>query len=222
MSRLKFVLLSLISALLITALAAASASAAAPEFRGPAFPLPITVSGGQTVIQTVSLDSGSCSVVSGAGALTGPKRGTVTLHLSNCGVLPYLCHAEGNASKLDTVELELVPVFINKEEHQVGILLRPATGTTFAHLGCTPNQKAELKGSLVSRLIGTSLSTTHTLELRQTRGIQVISQYFGESGETINSWLEFGQLFKGAGFQREGWETNLTLTATKEFEISRF
>jgi hypothetical protein len=222
MSRLKFVLLSLISALLITALAAASASAAAPEFRGPAFPLPITVSGGPITLQTVSEDSGSCSVVSGEGALTGAKRGTITLHLTNCGTLPYLCYKEGSSSKLDTVELELVPVFINKEEHRVGILLRPTVGTTFAHLGCIPNLKAELKGSLVAALGSTSLSKTHTLELKQSRGIQAISQYVGESGETINSWLEFGQLFKGAGFQREGWSTNLTLTATKEFEISRF
>src|ERR1700741_1577070 len=83
MKRTRTLVLCCIAMLALSATVTATASASLPEFVGP-FPVGFAAKSGATKLETVKGAVITCTADTGAGEVTGPKTGTVTITFSGC------------------------------------------------------------------------------------------------------------------------------------------
>jgi hypothetical protein len=212
-------IIAILGSVILGGLFAGSALAAEPSFEGvnPLKPMPISFSGGWTSVETSVREIGGCGKFSGSGALTGARSGHAVLKLEECGNLPNFCHDVGNPNTLTTVELEIVPVYINKATHAVGLWFKPKTGTQFAKLGCSVGT-GEIKGGLITEPLGVKGGRSFLLEFRGHEGHQFPEQFETETGVKVGSWLENTHSTTG-GWSKESWNSKPTMTTEREIRI---
>lgn len=184
--------LLLVAAIAIGMLPAASASAALPRFSGT-FPDTFTLTSGAVTLE--STGGGGiigCGGAEGSGSITGAKTGTLSsLTFTHCGAACVI--------SITTTELDATPVYTNKAERRVALLLKPKTGTTLATTKCYGVPR-EIRGSILAHVAPINeMKTRYTLESSGSRGIQTLREYENETGEKVHVTLEsnifFGEFF---------------------------
>jgi hypothetical protein len=215
----RLVFLALFALAGLLALQVSRASAAEPEFAGvsPQNQVGITFTATSSSWETAG-EIGSCKTLSGSGRLTSSRGGVATLHFAQCGNLPHLCHSKESAERLNTVELALTPVYVDRANDEVGIYLKPLSGSQFSPLTCNGGLFAgELVGGLVSRaLSGPRGGRSFSFAFQGSRGKQTPGQFENEHGEVTRSALELGV---GNPLKFSPISLNLGLTMTAEREI---
>jgi len=142
-----------ITMLALSATGAASASAALPEFTGP-FPTPFTAKSGATTLETVKKATIRCTADKGAGEVTGPKTGNVTITFSGCELvtLGLPCNTVGvPPGEIVTATLLMTVGYINEPKKEVGIDLSTATGGPLMEFVCGP-LRTLVDGSVIGKI----------------------------------------------------------------------
>lgn len=184
--------LALAAVLLLGALAASSASAA--EFQAkPSFPVKFTAKGGPGLLETKGGHSVTCLETTGSGEAAGATAvANVSVHFKGCiaehlAALP--CTSAGAASgEIVTNTISGTPVNLDTLHLQVGVLLQPASGSTFAEFVCASTSGLPVKetlkvtGSVIGQVRTTDLNefkSAITLEFVQAGGVQAWTQVEG-------------------------------------------
>jgi hypothetical protein len=183
--------LALVAMLLLSVIAAGAASAA--EFKAePSFPVKFTASGGAGLLETVGKKSVTCTETEGGGEVSGPTavanvsvtfKGCFAEHLSSVAVP---CTTSGKEpGEIVTNAIKGIPVDLDPLHVQAGLLLEPASGTTFATFVCTGKgglpieETLTVTGSLIGQVKTTQLNefrSTLNLEFVQASGVQAWTQ----------------------------------------------
>jgi hypothetical protein len=222
---------AILAALMVCALTACSVASAAtvqPEFRSSSkFPIHFTLAntGAITMGEEELRGAATCSKLSGEGEITAHRSATIkSITLSGCSPQFRHCYKPGGAAtELQTTELLAIPVFTSRASGLVALELKPKTGTTMANLECPgAASNSELKGSILLPIPSRNLEReTKTLGMTFERqgGTQVPSQYEGENGELIGSWMEFGYVKPPSFWTRDAWGGPVTMTTASAIEI---
>lgn len=189
---------ALVALLLLGAVAANAASAA--EFQAkPSFPVRFTAKGGPGLLETKGGHSVTCLETTGSGEVAGAASvANVSVHFKGCiaehlAALP--CTSAGAASgEIVTNTISGTPVNLDTLHLQVGILLQPASGTTFAEFVCASTSGLPVKetlkvtGSVIGQVKTTDLNEFHsaiTLEFVQAAGVQAWTQVEGAGASHV-------------------------------------
>jgi hypothetical protein len=191
-------LLVLVVFSLLALVPVASASAAQPEVEveaGQKFPIEFTYSGGTTEITNTAGNAIKCSSGFGEGAFTGAHAGIMTLTLSSCATVPFgtSCTTSGQTTgKIKTASMPIVPVYIKKSTHEVGLDINYAEpGHEPAHMAqfVCGSSEGWIGGSALAPVSPVNTFTTsHTLTLAGSSGIQKPSAYENESGGQVSAF----------------------------------
>lgn len=185
------VLLALVAMLLLSAISAGAASAA--EFKAePSFPVKFTASGGAGLLETIGKKSVTCTETEGNGEVSSATavanvhvrfKGCFAEHLSGVTVP---CTTPGEKSgEIVTNTIKGTPVDLDPLHVQAGLLLEPASGTTFASFVCKAGgglpieETLTVTGSLIGQVKTTQLNEfreTLNLEFVQAGGVQAWTQ----------------------------------------------
>jgi hypothetical protein len=186
------VLLALVAMLLLGVISAGVASAA--EFQAePSFPVKFTAKGGAGLLETKGKKSVTCTETEGSGEVSGATSvAGVTVHFKGCAaehLVPQAlpCTTPGQASgEIVTNAIKGTPVDLDPLHAQAGLLLEPASGTTFASFVCKAvvgglpvEETLTVTGSLIGQVKTTQLNEfreTLSLEFVQASGIQAWTQ----------------------------------------------
>lgn len=185
------VLLALAAMLLLGAISAGAASAA--EFKAePSFPVKFTAKGGPGLLETKSKHSVTCTETEGSGEVSGATSvANVSVRFKGCAAehlttqtLPCTTPGQGTG-EIVTNSIKATPVDLDPLHVQAGLLLEPASGTTFASFVCKAagglpvEETLTVTGSLIGQVPTTQLNefrSTLSLEFVQASGIQAWTQ----------------------------------------------
>jgi hypothetical protein len=177
--------------------AAASASAASPEYvlETGAFPVGFTWTSGAGTYETTAGETLTCrSGGTGVGGILNSKEGEATLALHGCSTtffgFPVACRTPGKAPEEIQTKLLGSHLYYNVGKTKVVDDLSPASGTTFAEYECGGNTVV-WTGSLIG-VYPTTNEFLHETELvlKQTKGVQEITEYETESGTKVSAFLK--------------------------------
>lgn len=202
MTRARTLGLCCVAMLALSATVAASASAALPEFIGP-FPNPFTSKSGVTTLETVKKATITCTADKGAGELTGPKTGTVTITFSGCELvtLSLPCNTVGlPPGEIATASLLMTLGYISEPKKEAGIDLSTATGAPLMEFMCGP-LRTLVVGSVIGKITPVNKLIKppghFTLKFTQAAGKQKPPKF--ESGPIDVPSTSFGGPFAESG-----------------------
>jgi hypothetical protein len=196
--------------LAVGATATASASAALPEFVGP-FPVAFTAKSGVTKLETVKGAVITCLTDKGAGEVTGPKTGSVTITLTGCEfvTLGLPCNTVGvPPGEIVTVPLVMTLGYINTEKKEAGVDLSTATGGPLMEFVCGP-LPAVVVGSVIGKITPVNKlvkpPAKFTLKFTQAAGKQKPTHFEGGPIDVLTT------SFGGGPFSESGLASTDTL-----------
>jgi hypothetical protein len=155
------------------------------------------------------------------GQVLGTKTVTGKIAFTNCKANGEACASEGaKEGEIATVELEGKLVYISKASKSVGIDFKPKAGTVLSKFTCL--YRGEVTGSIIVPLTGPLNKLTREFgvaPLRQSRGVQEISQYENGAGLKVNSSLS--TTWPSGTSVSLGWglESGFPLSINKQIEI---
>src|SRR4029077_12897684 len=215
-SMFRSVLLTLVALFAVAAVAAASASAALPEFASNSFPVAFKITSGAVTLQTKGGHSVTCKASATSSELSNHKElQGVTVTYMGCKASEAACSSAGAKSE-EVITHALIArlVYINKATKEVGVLYKPASGTTVAEFSCGSTKYA-LTGSVIAKVPHEQINnsrTSFTWEFKQKSGVQEPTEY--EEGATkISAFL---RLF---GLEQAGEEKTDSVTTLAPVEI---
>jgi hypothetical protein len=222
-TRIKMVGLALAAVFAMSAIAAASASAALPELvnkEGKELVKKGFVStSGTSVFETKSGEKVTCKADTDKGEITGPKTDKAKITFTGCEAFGLKCNSKGAKAGEIILEVTSKYFYINKEKHEVGILL---TLTAELTIECTAFQKLKVKGSTFCAVSPVNkLSTGGTITCKQTKGVQEPTELINEAGgkEKAPITETKGEGLKSFAFEQSGLTSTDTLTFEEEVEL---
>jgi hypothetical protein len=218
--------LALVAMLLFSGIAAASASAAKPEFKSPGgFPVKFTASSGAGKLETIAGRTVNCKSDTATGEVTGAKTvGNVVVKFNECTTVAF--GITFNCGTITTNTLKAEPNYLTNPNSstEVGLDLKPASGTEFAKFTCTSvfgNETLAVAGSVVGKMSPTNkLTKESTLTFTQTAGKQKYEGYFVGSTFTKDTLETTGTGLMGFGPEQSAIESTDTIKTEKEVELS--
>lgn len=218
--------LALVAMLLFSGIAAASASAAKPEFKSPSgFPVKFTATSGAGKLVTVGGREINCKSDTASGEITSAKTAdNVVVVFKECTTVSL--GITFNCGNITTNKLTAEPVYLTNpnSSSEVGLDLKPMTGTTFTTFTCTSvfgNETLSVSGSVVGKISPTNkLTKTYTLTFAQSAGKQKYEGFFVGSTFTKDTLETSGSGLQTFGPEQSGIEGTDTITTEKEVELS--
>jgi len=218
--------LALVAMLLFSGIAAASASAAKPEFKSPGgFPVKFSATSGAGKLETVAGRTVNCKSDTASGEVTGAKTvGNVVVKFNECTTVAF--GITFNCGTITTNTLKAEPNYLTNPNSatEVGLDLKPVTGTEFTKFTCTSpfgNETLAVAGSVVGKITPVnSLTKTFTLAFAQTAGKQKYEGYFVGTTFTKDTLETTGSGLQAFGPEQSGIEGTDTVTTEKEVELS--
>src|SRR4029077_7132723 len=217
-SMFRSVLVTLVALFAVAAVASASASAALPEFEYTTFPIAPQMTSGAVTLQTKGGHSVTCKASSASSELANHKelRNAIVTYTGCKSSEEVSCSSAGAKSgEVITQNLTATLVYINKATKEVGVLYKPASGSTVANFSCG-SVKTALTGSVIAKVPHeqlNSLRTSFTWEFKQKGGVQEPTEYEEEGGTKASAFL---RLF---GLEQAGEEKTDTVTTKVALEI---
>jgi hypothetical protein len=233
MRKLRIIGIAIIAALAISAVASSAASAALPEFEGN-FPRSFQGSNTTNTVNFMIASAGetwvACQGDKIKGLITSAKGGTVTTELEHCAVpASRSCHTAGAAEGHIVLSGAAELVYLEKAKKTVAIAQQ--LGTT--HLLCAGGVELTVQGhdtinknfeEELARLITpitpvNTTTTTFTLSIQQSAGVQAVTAYENSAGVKVSR--QFLEL-KLSEFQQMGlgFSTNPILTMSAPMKIN--
>lgn len=183
---------SLSLALVAMLLLSASAASAAKFEAKPAFPVKFSAAGKAGLLETKGGHSVTCPEAKGSGEVSGETTvANVSVAFKGCFAehLPALpCTTAGHPSgEIVTTAIKGTPVDLDALHVQAGLLLEPASGSTFAEFVCESSslpvkETLTVTGSLIGQVKTTELNEFRSsldLEFVQAGGVQAWTQVEG-------------------------------------------
>lgn len=236
MKHLRILGLAVAAVLALSAVAASGASAALPEFTGP-FPKAFTSTSGKGTLETKAGRKVTCEADTNTGKITGAKSDEATVKFTGCKIektgVTLTCTSPGAKEGEIVVEVLSTLVYIKEAApKEVGIVLKPKTGTTFVTFKCvgksifgTVEESVTVRGEVIGVITPiNTLTSTFTLAFKQTKGVQEPTEYENEKKEKVKAILETEGVGTGTGsetwsFEQSGETTTDTLTTSETTEI---
>jgi hypothetical protein len=214
--------LALVAMLLFSGLASASASAAKPEFKSPSgFPVKFTGTSGAGKLVTTAGREISCTSDSASGEITNAKTAdNVVVEFKGCTT--KILFFTLSCSNIVTNKLTAEPVYLTNpnSSSEVGLDLKPMSGTTFASFTCS-GENLSVSGSVVGKITPTNkLTKSYTLSFAQSGGKQKYEGFFVGSTFTKDTLSASGSGLETFGPEQAGIEGSDTITTEKEVELS--
>ena len=215
MIRMRTLIMAFVAVLAMSAVAAASASAALPEFSKTK--VKVTGKSGAGTLETVTGTKVTCTGGTSSGEITAEKTVSKTLVIfTGCASSGFKCSTSGAASgELKTKELTGTLGYLTKSTKEVGLDLKPASGTEFIEFECAGGiVKVKVTGSVICPLTPVNTSTTtFTLTCKQKAGVQEFKKFEGGEEDVLKTSKN------GGAAEGSGEETTTTLTASEAAEI---
>jgi len=218
---------ALVAVLMFSALATASASAAKPEFKSPGgFPVKFNATSGAGKLETVgaggTVRTVTCKSDTASGEITGAKTAkNIVVVFKECTAVEGSIMA--NCGTITTNKLTAEPNYLTNPNSasEVGLDLKPESGTQFAEFKCTAGiftVTLKVTGSVVGKITPTNtLTKSYSLVFAQTKGKQKYEGYFVGSTFTKDVLSTSGSTF---GAEQSGIEGTDSITTEKEVELS--
>ena len=197
-SKFRTVVLVLVGALALSGVAVASASAALPEIVNSKggelvkkkFTSKASTAESERFLETKTQGLFKCTGFSGKGEVKGTRGGEETSTYTGCMYSPFGCNTAGSRAGEITFTTSVTPVYLNKAEQKVALLLSLKPGGL--QFECASGlMKVTLSGAFLVH-VGTvnKLKTTYNFETKQNEGIQELREYENEAGEKVKINLE--------------------------------
>src|SRR4029077_14591553 len=216
-SMFRSVLVTLVALFAVAAVASASASAALPELVSNSFPVAFKITSGAVTLQTKAGHSVTCKASATSSELSNHKElQGVTVTYTGCRSSEEASCSSAGAKSEEVITHALIArlVYIDKATKEVGVLYKPASGTTVAEFSCGSTKYA-LTGSVIAKVPHEQINnsrTSFTWEFKQKSGVQEPTEY--EEGATkISAFL---RLF---GLEQAGEEKTDSVTTLAPVEI---
>jgi hypothetical protein len=211
-TRIRTVVLAIISTLALFAVGALAASAAELEQVPAKGTFTVKSEGG--TFETHSKEKVSCKKDSGSGELTGAKTDKSTVTFEECtGPLGVKCTSSGAKAGTIVTEINSELVWLSKASKLAGEKLALAKEVTIA---CS-FIKLTVKGSTLCPVEPVNTKTTALkINCKQSAGKQEFTEFENEKGEKSKAITETN---KGGGFEESGLASLETLTLSETGEI---
>jgi hypothetical protein len=207
MKRFRILGLALVAVFAMSAVAATAASAL-PEYSK--FPVKFTGTSGTSVLKAGGTTV-TCTSDTAEGTIATATTTTSKVTYTKCtGPFSAECKSPGaKGGEIKTAELTGTLGYLNKTKKEVGVLLKPKTGTNFVTIECF-GIKTETTGSIIGQVTPVNTKSTKSKLVFATKeGKQALTKFEGESGTNV---------LKAFGSEAT-LETTEEITAAEELEI---
>lgn len=185
---------------------------------GPSPGLALTF--GPVTLSTVTGLTVTCKEGTGAGELLAGtnKEASLTARFVGCSGIGLPCSTPGDASGEISTNLLVAEVgWLEQARRKTALKLRPVGEGLFTQFRCLVIE-AEARGAVLVQIDNDKITSTETLRLKMSKGVQNPSAWHvGEAGET-SVFLE--ALLGPLGLLRVGLKTIVTLSAEEPFELN--
>jgi len=215
-----------VAVLIFSAVATASASAAKPEFKSPGgFPVKFNATSGAGKLVTTAGRIVNARSDHVSGEITGAKtaKNIVVVFTEATAVESGITF---NCGTITTNKLTAEPNYLTNPNSatEVGLDLKPESGTVFAEFKCTAGfltETLKVTGSVVGKITPTNkLTKSYPLVFAQTGGKQKYEGYFVGSTFTKDILETSGSGATVFGPECSGIEGTDSITTEKEVELS--